>query len=680
MINLISDASFRRAFSRFYDLFVHKKDGYELSQNDFSNKYREKLEGLENYILPPATGSKLGGIILGDGLSADENGKTSVNFPDLSPYVTYEEASKTNRENNIRFAKIENAAKQKQEDDGVVNATIMKKIGRCETGLSDVKEDVSENSKRFANYLTLKDHDTAMAEISGKLETKADIETLNEAIAKKITRSDLDGSINNLLDTIRTEQEKAAEDRENLRAIKTDIASLNNLRQLVQSNAQDIDYIMKDIEGYPTKDDLEDYVKKEPGKRLTEHNFSYEDWDRLQSLHNYTLPAASKVTLGGVKAGSNVDISEDGTLNVNIPSIDGLISEEDSEKITSALSTRIGNCESNTSKQSDILDTLSSSLSAAKDKLTSLEKATRECSSKLETLATKTELTDSINTLDKSKVSTGVFDRHVAAKIGLSDLNTYVREKLESIAAIEANINNIRRTAKRNENNVAHCSNSIKDLSNAVNSIRRSIPEGQTFVMTQTGKGLSTNDFTDEQVMLLASALTQNDIGNKVVGLGIDNKIDAKYLPDEIRGICHVNDISQVSAGSKDILYFNKSDKKLYYYDGVNFRQTHDNLYDDNGIDLRTEMADLYGKRNEVNQNTNDIKVLKKCYIKIMKRLNGEEVPSDEEISTFESVNKFREELGLEPFKSEEEFIISVTGQTELEEATDEDIERIINQ
>ena len=44
--------------------------------------------------------------------------------------------------------------------------------------------------------------------------------------------------------------------------------------------------------------------------------YTSEEKTKLAGLSNYTLPIASSTTLGGVKAGENVNIGADGTLNV----------------------------------------------------------------------------------------------------------------------------------------------------------------------------------------------------------------------------------------------------------------------------------------------------------------------------------------------------------------------------
>lgn len=44
--------------------------------------------------------------------------------------------------------------------------------------------------------------------------------------------------------------------------------------------------------------------------------YTREEKAKLAELNNYTLPVASDTTLGGVKAGENVNIGADGTLSV----------------------------------------------------------------------------------------------------------------------------------------------------------------------------------------------------------------------------------------------------------------------------------------------------------------------------------------------------------------------------
>lgn len=57
------------------------------------------------------------------------------------------------------------------------------------------------------------------------------------------------------------------------------------------------------------------FVKKDGSKVLSENNYTTAEKEKLAGLNNYTLPKATTTTLGGVKAGAGVEVTEDGTLN-----------------------------------------------------------------------------------------------------------------------------------------------------------------------------------------------------------------------------------------------------------------------------------------------------------------------------------------------------------------------------
>lgn len=57
------------------------------------------------------------------------------------------------------------------------------------------------------------------------------------------------------------------------------------------------------------------FVRKDGDKVLSDNNFSNEEKEKLNSLHNYELPIASSDTLGGVKIGEGINIAEDGTIS-----------------------------------------------------------------------------------------------------------------------------------------------------------------------------------------------------------------------------------------------------------------------------------------------------------------------------------------------------------------------------
>lgn len=58
--------------------FVEKEEGKVLSSNDFTNDQKEKLEGLENYVLPQASADVAGGVKIGAGLSITADGILSA--------------------------------------------------------------------------------------------------------------------------------------------------------------------------------------------------------------------------------------------------------------------------------------------------------------------------------------------------------------------------------------------------------------------------------------------------------------------------------------------------------------------------------------------------------------------------------------------------------------------------
>lgn len=59
-------------------LFVKKVEGKQLSTNDYTNEEKQKLAGLNNYTLPKASSSTLGGIKVGAGLTIDGEGNLSA--------------------------------------------------------------------------------------------------------------------------------------------------------------------------------------------------------------------------------------------------------------------------------------------------------------------------------------------------------------------------------------------------------------------------------------------------------------------------------------------------------------------------------------------------------------------------------------------------------------------------
>lgn len=62
---------------------------------------------------------------------------------------------------------------------------------------------------------------------------------------------------------------------------------------------------------------LQGKVSIEEGKGLSSNDYTTEEKQKLAGLQNYTLTKASADALGGVKVGTGLQISEDGTLSAN---------------------------------------------------------------------------------------------------------------------------------------------------------------------------------------------------------------------------------------------------------------------------------------------------------------------------------------------------------------------------
>lgn len=57
------------------------------------------------------------------------------------------------------------------------------------------------------------------------------------------------------------------------------------------------------------------FVAKETGKGLSTNDYTTEEKNKLAGLNNYTLPAAKSDTLGGIKVGAGLSVTEDGILS-----------------------------------------------------------------------------------------------------------------------------------------------------------------------------------------------------------------------------------------------------------------------------------------------------------------------------------------------------------------------------
>lgn len=145
-------------------LKVDKEDGKGLSTNDFTNAYKNKLDGLSNYSLPIASGSKLGGIKTGYastgktyGVQVDADGDAYVNVPWTDTDTKYNVVSTT--ENGLApILPAENADKKFLNGQGqwIVPETgsdinpddYVKKSGDTMTGDLNMEADINFGSQK----------------------------------------------------------------------------------------------------------------------------------------------------------------------------------------------------------------------------------------------------------------------------------------------------------------------------------------------------------------------------------------------------------------------------------------------------------------------------------------------------------------------------------------------------
>lgn len=74
----LDESGLLRLWENIVSKFVRKVDGKDLSTNDYTTAEKQKLAGLNNYSLPVATSSALGGVKSGTDITVDSSGNVSV--------------------------------------------------------------------------------------------------------------------------------------------------------------------------------------------------------------------------------------------------------------------------------------------------------------------------------------------------------------------------------------------------------------------------------------------------------------------------------------------------------------------------------------------------------------------------------------------------------------------------
>ena len=168
---------------------VDKINGKGLSTNDYTTEEKNKLSGIEenanNYSLPIASSTVLGGIKIGNGLSIDSNGVLSSNgggSSDLSNYQTKTDNNLTTTNKTIVGAinelDIEGIKAEDYDNDPVVvGNNLVARVSALETNESEVLSRVNSLESNKADVSTVSALEASKADVSrvSALETnKAD--------------------------------------------------------------------------------------------------------------------------------------------------------------------------------------------------------------------------------------------------------------------------------------------------------------------------------------------------------------------------------------------------------------------------------------------------------------------------------------------------------------------------
>ena len=151
-----NDKSIAQLWKRIKQTFVRQEGNKVLSDNNFSDEDKHKLDSLEPYELPVATDERLGGIKIGSGLAIDENGVVSV---ESAGAVEWEDVENT--PTTLEGYGITDAASKEELDD------LDDKLDQAVEDLSDEIQEVREEVTKVYKYC-------------GTVATKADLDEIAE--------------------------------------------------------------------------------------------------------------------------------------------------------------------------------------------------------------------------------------------------------------------------------------------------------------------------------------------------------------------------------------------------------------------------------------------------------------------------------------------------------------------
>ena len=253
---------------------VDKVEGKQLSTNDFSNEDKEKLNSLENYVLPMASADALGGIKIGNNLNIDENGILTSK----EPFMVYE--------GSLDYIHLINQD--------------LKQNSNLDAALYILDKLVYWTQQLENSYFLTKDHDIAY--INNSLDTYIQEYILSDSICSTYTRT-------------------------YMKTIGIFTTHINVSQSFFPIHYNNSDY--KSMYRYTSSDSRGVFSLNLWGNYLKvtfKFNSSGLNAVTYEIIEeSYTLPIATTETLGGIKVGENLTIAEDGTLSAQTGAEDIII-------------------------------------------------------------------------------------------------------------------------------------------------------------------------------------------------------------------------------------------------------------------------------------------------------------------------------------------------------------------
>ena len=286
--------------------YVQAEPGKGLSTEDFTTALKNKLNSLNNYTLPQATSSILGGVKIGTGVNIGADGTISVDSTDLSAYITADQISnqyvKKESGKGLSSNDFTNAEKLKLQ--GLQNYTLpiatADALGGIKVG-SGLKIDGS--GVLTANVTSTGDLD--LSDYYTKEQVNSQISSIPKFAISVVTALPSSEISNTTVYLVRNTD---SEDRN----MYTEYIYVNGVWETLGAQKVDLtDYLTKDeadskyIDESELTVNLGDYITK------TEANETY-----ISKTEPLELPIASSNRLGGVKIGAGVNIGGDGTISV----------------------------------------------------------------------------------------------------------------------------------------------------------------------------------------------------------------------------------------------------------------------------------------------------------------------------------------------------------------------------